>query len=387
MPPPTNPQKEKFMQIYKLNIKNIIVNKHQVENIINSVFEKINKRRFKSKVYKRASINNVDIYIKAFTHESFLGEQRFINTNPPDNIGEIKRNPHHAALYNFVPNHSNERLEFLGDSRIDDVVVEYLYERFPEQREDFLTKLKIRLVKTEMLSFLAQKLGLQDFLLLSSYQDSLEKKVQGRNNPKMLENCFEAFIGAIVEDFKLAGKRGEGYDLTFDFITCLLELYVDLQELIMNNDNFKDSILRYFQSIKQSHPKFQQVFFEGKPNDRSFTTVLVVPKSYIYTLNEQTKRKIYSYHQFILNSFQSLLANKIAIYNQMPPITDPEEHTIDCWKKGCEICQTKYIIECLKKFDLSDQVIIGTGKESTKKKTEQLCSKYALINLSVDLNF
>lgn len=383
---PSN-QREKFVQNFSLNTKNTIANKAQVENIINSVFDKINKRKYKCKRYNHARISNLDVYIKSFTHESYIAEQRHLQANPPENIDQIRADPRLNKLYNHCPKVSNERLEFLGDSRIDDVVVEYLYERFPDQREDFLTKLKIRLVKTEMLSFFAQKLGLDKFILMSSFQDSLERKTQGRNNPKILENCFEAFIGAIVEDFRLSGKRGLGYDLTYDFIVCLIELYVDLQELIMNNDNFKDSILRYFQSIKQPPPEFNQLFLMGKPNDRTFQMCMLIPRDSGSIKNKEIKNKLEKYHALSMKNIDSILVERQKSHHRIP-FDDTIEHTEDCWKRGCERCQNAKIIENLQKFiTFNDKYIIGMGKESSKKKTEQICSKYALVNLNVDLNF
>ena len=47
---------------------------------------------------------------------------------------------------NYLPKSSSERLEFLGDHILKTIIGRYLYERFDEEREGFLTKLKIKII-------------------------------------------------------------------------------------------------------------------------------------------------------------------------------------------------------------------------------------------------
>jgi ribonuclease-3 len=47
---------------------------------------------------------------------------------------------------------NNERLEFLGDSVLDLLIGEYLYKKFPEEQEGFLTQCRSRIVNGENLT-------------------------------------------------------------------------------------------------------------------------------------------------------------------------------------------------------------------------------------------
>ena len=90
-----------------------------------------------------ASIKNRMYYIQALVHRSFLEENE---------------------EYMF----SNERLEYLGDSVLNLIVGEYLFNKFPEEEEGFLTKVRAKMVNRNALNIVAENIHLADFLLLSS---------------------------------------------------------------------------------------------------------------------------------------------------------------------------------------------------------------------------
>ena len=73
--------------------------------------------------------------------------------------------------FNSYLRSSNERLEFLGDSVLDFVIVEYLFDKFPYKDEDFLTKLKIKLVNKKNLCYLGRKMGIEKMILLSTMME------------------------------------------------------------------------------------------------------------------------------------------------------------------------------------------------------------------------
>lgn len=123
---------------------------------------------------------NQDLFNLAFIHRSYLNE-----------IG-MKG----GAL-------SNERLEFLGDSVIAFLTSEFLYEKFPKLPEGKLTSLRSLLVKKDTLAKLAQELNLGRYLKLSRGEETAE----GRTNPTLLANCFEAFLGALFIDSGITTTR------------------------------------------------------------------------------------------------------------------------------------------------------------------------------------
>lgn len=114
-------------------------------------------------------------------------------------LGHEFRNPRLAeqALTHrsFSADH-NERLEFLGDSILNFVIAEALYERFPAAPEGELSRMRARLVKGETLADIARGFQLGDSLNLGSG----EMKSGGHRRESILADAMEALIGAIYLD-------------------------------------------------------------------------------------------------------------------------------------------------------------------------------------------
>ena len=62
---------------------------------------------------------------------------------------------------------NNERLEFLGDSILNAIIAEYLFNRFNNQKEGLLTRMRAYLVKAETLTIKAEELYLEKVVKLS----------------------------------------------------------------------------------------------------------------------------------------------------------------------------------------------------------------------------
>ncbi|MDP2946345.1 MAG: ribonuclease III [bacterium] len=115
---------------------------------------------------------NENLLKQAFVHRSYLNE------NPA-----------------FELRH-NERLEYLGDAVLELIVTEYLFKNYPDLAEGEMTNLRAALVNSQMLSQVADRLGLNDFLYLSKG----EAKEIGRGRQYILANTLEAFMGAFYLD-------------------------------------------------------------------------------------------------------------------------------------------------------------------------------------------
>lgn len=63
---------------------------------------------------------------------------------------------------------NNERLEFLGDSVLGQIISIELYQRFPQAREGVLSRLRANLVKGETLAKISIELELGDYLKLGN---------------------------------------------------------------------------------------------------------------------------------------------------------------------------------------------------------------------------
>lgn len=97
----------------------------------------------------------------------------------------------------------NQRLEFLGDSVLQFVLTDALYREYPTDREGVLSRRRAVLSKGGFLTQMARDLGLDAGLRLNKS----EEDAGGRNRASILEDAFEALVGAIYLDSDLATIR------------------------------------------------------------------------------------------------------------------------------------------------------------------------------------
>jgi len=200
--------------------------------------------------------NNINLYRNAFIHKSYCTMK-----NADFESGNINCPKDCIPLQDI----SYERLEFLGDAILNMVVANYLYFRFPDQNEGFLSKIRTRIVNGKMLGFLSNEIGFPKFAIISKQVE----EANGRNNYKIMEDIFEAFIGALYTDFqsqedsvKLPSKiqltplTGAGYYIAEKWIIYIIENYIDFSELIIQKTNYKDMLVSYMQHSMQDMPKF-----------------------------------------------------------------------------------------------------------------------------------
>lgn len=197
--------------------------------------------------------HDLGIYRKAFVHKSYCTRKNdnFINGNTecPDDCLPLQEE-------------SNERLEYLGDSILSKVVASYLFERYPDENEGFLTRMRTKLVNGKMLAHLSQIVGLQKYIILSKQIEESD----GRKSINILEDAFEAFIGAIYIDF-----QSDGDNIVTRWILAVIEGNIDFADLIKNNTNHKDTLCKYFQQNYNYIPKFLESKVEVKKNQKIYT--------------------------------------------------------------------------------------------------------------------
>ena len=180
-------------------------------------------------------------YQLAFIHSSYTFNECGIAEGTPTPKGVLP-----------LCSRSNERLEFLGDGVLELVTKNYLYERFPDEAEGFMTEKKIALVKNEHIGRLAVLLGLPKWYVMSMSAE--EKGV--RSNVKKLGCLFEALIGAIFVD---NGGGGKGYNVTETVIRRIYERQVDWQRLVTTDDNFKNMLQVRIQKVFKTTPDYVEL--------------------------------------------------------------------------------------------------------------------------------
>jgi ribonuclease-3 len=169
----------------------------------------------------------------------------------------------------------NEELEFEGDRVLGLVVASYLKKRYPGQGEGFLTRILSRIVNNKQLGKLAKQIGLGPWIILSRH---MEEVCDGRNNLRILGSAFEALIGALLGQEE---EIGRGVELCNTFIINIIEKHVDIVSLIVEDTNYKDQLLRFFQAKYHVPPRYTEVAVEGPPHDRIFTMGVLDPSDNI----------------------------------------------------------------------------------------------------------
>jgi len=152
---------------------------------------------------------------------------------------------------------NNERLEFLGDAVLSTIVGEYLFKKYPNSDEGFLTKMRSKIVKRNSLDEIADKMGLD--LFLANYN-------QTRLSKSMLGNALEALVGAVYIEV--------GYERTKQYVVRrILRKYLDIHELEGFDDNYKSQLLEWCQ--KNGHSIEYKVVAKYKSEKRDKFKVAV----------------------------------------------------------------------------------------------------------------
>ncbi|KAA8731929.1 ribonuclease III [Acinetobacter qingfengensis] len=156
--------------------------------------------------------------------------------------------------------HNYERLEFLGDSLLGMIIAEYLYLRFPLEKEGRLTRMRATLVRQESLAKIAKDLKLSHSLILSVG----ELKSGGHNRESILSDVVEAIIGAIFLDCQQLEILK----------SIVLKWYQPYLEEIEPGDQLKDPKSRlqeYLQAKKLPLPIYDVVQIQGDAPNQHFT--------------------------------------------------------------------------------------------------------------------
>jgi ribonuclease-3 len=133
------------------------------------------------------------------------------------------------------PTLNNERLEYLGDAILDAIVADYLFDRFPDANEGFMTKLRSRIVKRKNMDYLARQIEIPSLIR----QDSLP----GNKSKHLYGNTLEALIGAIYID------RGYRMSRRF-FVRKIVQKHIDLVQLVNRDPDYKSRIIEWAQKNK-----------------------------------------------------------------------------------------------------------------------------------------
>lgn len=159
---------------------------------------------------------------------------------------------------------NNERLEFLGDAVLGQVVAAELYQRFPQAAEGQLTRARARLVNADALAGLAKNFALDEYVRLGPG----ELKSGGFRRSSILADCVEALIGAIFLDAGIAVARAR-----------ILAWYAPLLADLRVEDVVKDPKTRlqeWLQARGLPLPRYELLETIGKTGEQQFRVSCLV---------------------------------------------------------------------------------------------------------------
>lgn len=215
-----------------------------------------------SNIEERIRKNKFDftLFQRAFSHKSYC----------VDSIKCTEQIREEGRTWNPpLQTESYERLEFLGDSVMDLIVGEYLFERYPKEQEGFLTILRTKLVRNRTIGLFAKYLGFMEYVLISKFSEDVSKS---RDNIELGGNLFESFIGACYKNF--------GYGFCQEFVTGLIENIdiIDISDFIGNDDDYKSQLLKRSHILFQGRdPVYREISVEGPTNHCIYTVGVYLP--------------------------------------------------------------------------------------------------------------
>jgi len=185
--------------------------------------------------------SDASLLVRALTHTSYANEQ---------GVGRIG---------------SNERLEFLGDSVLSLTVCDYLYRTYPELPEGQLTVLRKNLVCQRALAEYATEIDLGVHLLLGKGEAR-----DGREKPKLLEDAFEALLGAMYLD---CGSFSRVAEFVLPFVKAEL---AKMQSELAPLEDYKTLLQQYVQQMPGEELRYETIGETGPDNAKTFTVRVLI---------------------------------------------------------------------------------------------------------------
>ena len=161
-------------------------------------------------------IKDLALYRRAFTHKSAL-----------------KRYSGLTGSY--------ETLEFMGDSVLGFIITKHLFDLHEKEQEGFLTKARTKMVRGKTLCEISKVLGLEKLILM----DEKGERNGWNMNENIMEDVFEAFVGAIYLDLGMVHAK-----------RFVLDSFTKVQTSLVD-DNWKDQLMRWCQALKYALPEYR----------------------------------------------------------------------------------------------------------------------------------
>ncbi|AKO45731.1 ribonuclease III [[Haemophilus] ducreyi] len=153
---------------------------------------------------------------------------------------------------------NNERLEFLGDSILNYVIGQALFERFPQANEGELSRMRATLVREQTLAILARQFDLGEYMKLGAG----ELKSGGYRRESILSDCVEAIIAAIYLD--------AGMDKASERIYAWYQTLLDEMKPGDAQKDPKTRLQEFLQGRRLKLPGYEVLDIKGEAHNQIF---------------------------------------------------------------------------------------------------------------------
>ena len=173
----------------------------------------------------------------------------------------------------------NERLEFLGDSVIGLIIVEYLFLLRDNYPESVLAKMKSYLVSEAVLADIAGTISLDRYIFLGKGEES----TGGRGKKSILSDALEAVIGAVYLDGGLEKAR----ETVFNFFRDKIEGAIRSGEFY----DYKTELQEKTQLLYSKLPEYRVIKQQGEEHKRVFTVAVFLDGRELGTATGKRKKE------------------------------------------------------------------------------------------------
>lgn len=197
------------------------------------------------------SLKNIFYFITKYIHSSKI--ENIIGYNFKNKSYLFTALTHRSKQPDIEYNY--ERLEFLGDAVIDQIISHWLFKKYPNADEGILTEKRSSLVNKDFLAMVGNKLQLLNYINTNHKINILNEKV----NSNVVSDIYEAIVGAIFIDGGLTAAK--------TFILNTLCIY---EKQAVTNLNYKGQLIEYCHSLGINTPNFKTIHTSGPEHNKIF---------------------------------------------------------------------------------------------------------------------
>ena len=169
-----------------------------------------------------------------------------------------------------------ERLEYLGDAVLGVLMAEYLYEKYPNGDEGYLTSMRSKVVSRKALNRIAEKMGIPQWMDMGRSRNGR----QGQTS-SVPGNTLEALVGAVYID--------RGWNAARYFVhRRMLDPYVNFDKVETEVISYKSLLIEHIQKQRKTF-RFDVIDEDGKDRNR-FSVAFFVDDEEVATGSGQSKK-------------------------------------------------------------------------------------------------